>query len=62
MPLKEGDDIKGVKKELWKQYEIIRNTYKYLSAIGAGTGGGAWYINLNTYTDFVKQIGLIELD
>ncbi len=59
-PLKEGDDIKQVKWELRKSYDIIRNTYKFLAAIGAGTGGGAWYINLNTYTDFVKLIGLVD--
>jgi CTP-dependent riboflavin kinase len=50
-----------VKKEMRKQYEIIKQVYRYLAAVGAGTGGGAWYINLNTYTEFVKQnLGLVD--
>ena len=40
-----------IKEELRKCYPIIRETFKYLSAIGCNT---VWSIALNGYTDFVK--------
>ena len=53
-PVKDDDVKKELKKKLRVGYHIIRNSYKYLAAVGTGTGGGAWYINLNTYTEFIK--------
>ena len=61
-PVKDEDVIKEVKKHLKEGYHIIRNCYKYLAAVGTGTGGGPWYINLNTYTDFVKMIGFLNTE
>ena len=58
-----------VKEELGKAYRIMytlvkliwyysKETYRYLSAIGSN--GSAFSMLLNCYTDFVKQIGLLD--
>lgn len=39
-------------------YYYSRETFKYLSAIGFG--GNVWSIPLNCYTDFVKQVNLVD--
>jgi hypothetical protein len=41
------EEMAEVKEELAKGYKVIKNTYKYLSGIGIGSGGGVFSIPLN---------------
>jgi len=47
-----------VKEELRKAYPTIKETYKYLSSIGSN--GNVVSIMLNCYTDFIKQVNLVD--
>jgi hypothetical protein len=54
------EEIEGIKSELGKGYKIFKSAYKYLSGVGTGSGGGVFSIPLNCFTDFVKQIDLVN--
>ncbi len=46
------------KKELYKGYLVIRTVYKQLATLGPGTGGTVWYMNANTFNEFIKKVGI----
>lgn len=54
------EEMEELKEELKKGYRIFKSAYKYLSGVGTGSGGGVFAIPLNCYTDFVKQIDLVN--
>jgi hypothetical protein len=41
------EEMEGIKEELQKGYKVFKTTYKYLSGIGNGSGGGVFSIPLN---------------
>ena len=59
MPKMTDEEMSELKEELRKGYKIFKIAYKYLSGIGTGSGG-VFSIPLNAYTDFVKQIDLVN--
>ena len=60
LPKMTDEEMDELKEELRKGYRIFKTAYKYLSGVGTGSGGGVFSIPLNTYTDFVKQIDLVN--
>ena len=54
------EEKKEIKQELGEGYKTFKALYKYLSGVGTGSGGGVFSIPLNCYTDFVKQIELVN--
>lgn len=60
LPKMTEEEVSELKEELRKGYRIFKSAYKYLSGVGTGSGGGVFAIPLNCYTDFVKQIDLVN--
>lgn len=59
LPKMTDEEIEEVKVEARRYYKIYKSAYKYLSGIGTGSGG-VFSIPLNTFTDFAKQIDLVN--
>jgi NLR family CARD domain-containing protein 3 len=60
LPKMTDEELLEIKTELRKGYKIFKSAYKYLAGVGTGSGGGVFSIPLNCYTDFVKQIDLVN--
>lgn len=58
LPKMTDEETAEVKENLRLAYKTIKDSYKYLSAIGFG--GNVFSIMLNAYTDFVKQVNLVD--
>ena len=58
-PKMTDEEQNELKEELRKGYKVFKIAYKYLSGIATGSGG-VFSIPLNAYTDFVKQIDLVN--
>ena len=59
LPKMEDEEIASVKEEAKSGYKTIKAAFKYLSGIGTGSGG-VFSIPLNTFTDFAKQVDLVN--
>ncbi|CAI2379577.1 unnamed protein product [Moneuplotes crassus] len=55
--MEEEEEIKAVLK---KHYWLIKEIFKYQSALGTTSGSSSFAIPLNYYTDFVRNCGVID--
>jgi hypothetical protein len=56
--IKNPDEREAVKALMKKNWQVIRETYKYYAAIGCS--GGIFSVGVNAFTDLCTNCGIID--